>query len=387
MREFWFKRITVLKLVAALVVAVVGGYSALTLAQSRVPGVTPPWSTSFETHLDDWDQGADVPLDPNGGQVPVYWDIAPIIARSGTRSAMFALDGRQDDGTIWLTRPISVTSATPVTVTVETHIWSRQASVGLAYVALYAGAKPAQQEEEFRVAGSADDHAGWKAYQAGFTVTPTEGQVWVAIGISAVWETKLMYAVDDVTVTINDIEVLREDFEGFTRNREGWQADAHIPDDPNRPGRPVVWSIEPGVVQHGRQAAGFLVDGAGDDGLVWLTRPISVTATAPVTVTVETHVWSAFDSFNTLAKVALYAGKTPPTQEADFYQEERADDHAGWRPYRADFRVTPVNNQVWVAVGLSVVWETLVWFPMDDVKVCIDGRCQSLLLPYIARGS
>jgi len=53
----------------------------------------------------------------------------------------------------------------------------------------------------------ANQAAGWKTYEYAFHVqSDSEGQVWVALGISAVWETEMTYYVDNVRVEIAPAE-------------------------------------------------------------------------------------------------------------------------------------------------------------------------------------
>ncbi len=60
--------------------------------------------------LGEWSTDADVPPDPNNPGNPVQWNItrSATVYNSPAHSAEVFIDGRQDDGTIWLERRVSV---------------------------------------------------------------------------------------------------------------------------------------------------------------------------------------------------------------------------------------------------------------------------------------
>lgn len=119
-------------------------------------------------------------------------------------SAEFFIDGKQDDGTIWLERKINVTANAQLRVSVSFWLYSEQESFNtIAAVVAYAGtAKPAV-EEDFAVLGAANEAAGWKKYVYTSTLnTDSSGEVWVAFGISVRWETYMTYYIDDVKIEV-----------------------------------------------------------------------------------------------------------------------------------------------------------------------------------------
>lgn len=173
-------------------------------------GCIPPEQISylddFEFGLLGWTSGADVPDDPNNPGETVAWSIAASTEQAdrGSVSAKFTLDGRQDDGTIWLARPFVLSPYTDYDVTLTFALWSETPSDNaLAAIAAYAGAVEPTVEADFDVSKTANEAAGWKEYTYTFHVrsSPT-GRVWVAFGISAVWETELLYYIDSIEVYI-----------------------------------------------------------------------------------------------------------------------------------------------------------------------------------------
>ncbi|MGD1994207.1 MAG: hypothetical protein PVI59_13525 [Anaerolineae bacterium] len=160
--------------------------------------------------------------------------------------------------------------------------------------------------------------------------------------------------------------------EGFEGTLEGWQRGADVPDDPERPGQPVEWSIELSAdqVATGQSSARFTLDGKQDDGTIWLARPFDVAADEALRVRLTFDLWSASESFNTLAKVAAYAGSQPPGQESDFELGQPANQTEGWRTYEYVFDVrSGSEGRIWVAFGISAVWETEMTYYVDDVRI------------------
>jgi hypothetical protein len=110
-------------------------------------------------------------------------------------------------------------------------------------------------------------------------------------------------------------------------------------------------------------------NGLGDDGTLWIERTFSATNGVPIEVSVDFELFSLQQSdFNTFTVVA-YVGNTDPNAEVDFSIVGSTDTAAGWVQYNHSAKVTPVTNQVWVAVGISIVWETHRDYWIDHVSV------------------
>jgi hypothetical protein len=166
--------------------------------------------------------------------------------------------------------------------------------------------------------------------------------------------------------------------ERFEGSLNGWQQDADVPEDPERPGQPVFWSIEisPDQAAEGSTSARFTLDGKQDDGTIWLARPLDVAADAAFHVQLAFDFWSESESFNTLANVAAYAGSDSPTGEQDFVRQP-ANLVSGWKTYTYGFDVrSSPEGQVWVALGISAVWETEMTYYVDNVRVEITPAVQ-----------
>ena len=161
---------------------------------------------SFEDGLEGWSAGADVPEDPNRPGEFVNWQIKMVEkpSFSGDNSLLLAIDGRQDDGTIWINRPFTIESSNQKNVFVTFQLWSESESFNvLAAIVGYIGTSPPEMEEDFQVLSQANEAEGWKEYSFSSIAEPDNaGKIYVAIGISVRWETNLTYYIDDITVEI-----------------------------------------------------------------------------------------------------------------------------------------------------------------------------------------
>jgi hypothetical protein len=186
-----------------------------------------------------------------------------------------------------------------------------------------------------------------------------------------------------ITIAIGAITALQinlapqgitEDFEQNLgeENFGKWSANAHVPPDPNNPGYPVQWHIRraSNVSRSGVYSAELFIDGSQDDGTIWLEQKISVKKNAQVHVSVSFWLYSEQESFNTIAAVVAYAGIAKPAVEDDFAVVGSANEVAGWKNYAHEANVNMVSTaEVWVAVGISVRWESTMTYYIDDVRI------------------
>jgi hypothetical protein len=162
---------------------------------------------SFEQGLTDWTQGSDVPEDPNNPGHPVAWSIelSDEQASDGQFSARFFLDGRQDDGTIWLVRSIEIPACPAFNVDLTFDFWSPSESFNtIAKVSSYAGHRPPSKESHFDTTEPANQVAGFQEYNYSLhTIRRIPlSKLYVAFGISAVWETEMTYFIDNVHIEV-----------------------------------------------------------------------------------------------------------------------------------------------------------------------------------------
>lgn len=144
-----------------------------------------------------------------------------------------------------------------------------------------------------------------------------------------------------------------------------WVPGSDVPEDPNT-GNPVAHtiSVSPVRASDGTSSVELFIDGRQDDGTIWVQQH----AVLEGVETLAFDVYSPEESFNTITKVAAYAGPNPsnPLTEADFDTERAVEDHAGWKTHEY-----PVAHDAsgLVAVGMSVVWETEVTRYVDNVRL------------------
>ena len=164
--------------------------------------------------------------------------------------------------------------------------------------------------------------------------------------------------------------------DGFEGDLSAWQTGADVPEDPNNPGHPVAWAIETSAEQaaSGQQSARLFLDGRQDDGTIWLARSFDVPADVQFEVSLDFQLWSQTASpANEITQASAYAGASAPAAELDFNTERSGNRVAGWDTYSYQFAAqSGTDGQLWVAVGINVVWETEVTHYLDDVQIEIE---------------
>ncbi|MGQ9479311.1 MAG: hypothetical protein ACUVQ0_04715 [Thermoproteota archaeon] len=163
--------------------------------------------------------------------------------------------------------------------------------------------------------------------------------------------------------------------EGFEEGFGEWVAGADVPLDPNNPGQTVEWSITQvkNISKSGQYSLKLFIDGRQDDGTIWIKRKINVRKNAQVKAKVSFEFYSESESFNTIAVVCSYIGLKEPLIEEDFTILGPANILEGWKSYTHVVNVdTDQNGEIWVAIGISVRWETLMTYYIDKVKIVLE---------------
>lgn len=165
-------------------------------------------------------------------------------------------------------------------------------------------------------------------------------------------------------------QVIREDFEdGFG----DWVIGADVPLDPNT-GHYIEWNItrSTDTASSGQYSLKFFINGLQDDGTIWIERRISVRRDTQIEVSVSFDFYSDSESFNTIAVICVYAGVRKPRFEEDFTVIGSANEVKGWKRYNYAVRVdSGSSEEIWVALGISVRWETYMTYFIDNVEVRI----------------
>ncbi|NYT12618.1 MAG: hypothetical protein GKC03_08765 [Methanomassiliicoccales archaeon] len=155
----------------------------------------------FEQGMGDWAVGMDLPIDPET-DIPVQASVAISSerARSGEASINITIDGRQDDGIVWVMRSITVPSDGAIDLKISFFVYSESESFNtIAHVVAYIGDDQPVNENSFEKLGPANPAEGWNEFHLENKLD-SDGEIWIAVGISVAWETWMTYFIDDISV-------------------------------------------------------------------------------------------------------------------------------------------------------------------------------------------
>jgi len=172
-----------------------------------------------------------------------------------------------------------------------------------------------------------------------------------------------------ITQTTNIIQ-----YQSFEEGFGDWVSDADVPLDPNNPGQPVEWhiSLVSNVSHSGRNSLRLFIDGSQDDGTIWVEKGTDIPKNSLIHVMLSFWFYSAQQSDAVIAVVCAYANVANPEVEADFTVLGPANEVAGWKEYAIMANLyTGSSDRLWVAVGISVRWETHMTYYIDDIEIQI----------------
>jgi hypothetical protein len=162
--------------------------------------------------------------------------------------------------------------------------------------------------------------------------------------------------------------------EGFEQDFGGWTGDANVPPDPNNLGSLVEWNVSrvTSPTKSGQYSVEVYIYGRQDDGTVWIEKALSAKRNSEIQVKISFDFYSESESFNVIAAVVGFAGTSDPVAEADFTVLGQANEASGWKRYTYNATLkTGSSGEVWVAVGISVRWETKMAYNLDDIEITI----------------
>lgn len=179
--------------------------------------------------------------------------------------------------------------------------------------------------------------------------------------------------------------------DGFEDGREGWEFGASI--GPEQLGSEFDWAIDVSREQaaSGERSLRVFTEGDHDDGTAWAAHPVDVETGNSYEATVALQAWSPSESFNTLRHLVARLGAERPASESDFpdpgvntttvggapYGGLREPLHLqeGWREYSFAWTTPRLETDtLFVACGVSVVWEADATHFVDDVRVDLSER-------------
>ncbi len=164
--------------------------------------------SSFETGFEGWGPDHFIQCETDDScATPFDWSITRSQDRAFHRNVSLKafLNGLNDDGTIWVERRFSAPVGSRVRADLSFWLWSEnQSDFNTWPVVAYAGTTDPEIEEDFAIVGQTDQKAGWKRYSHSsvLTVGPS-GEVWLAFGISATWETPRTHYLDFAVVRLS----------------------------------------------------------------------------------------------------------------------------------------------------------------------------------------
>lgn len=172
--------------------------------------------------------------------------------------------------------------------------------------------------------------------------------------------------------------------ESFESGFVGWDRRAHV--GPDASGR-FDWRIEVSDdrAADGERSLAIFTEGDHDDGTAWVVRSVPVVRNTAYDVQGSVQAYAASESFNTVRHLLVSVGPTAPTEEADFPDpdtnssgtpglsagglREALDRQAGWSRYEFSWATPPLEtDELFLALGASVVWETDRTDYLDDVR-------------------
>lgn len=173
--------------------------------------------------------------------------------------------------------------------------------------------------------------------------------------------------------------------ESFEDGLEPWSTRGNA--GPEVPKGEFEWRIERSQehAHSGEWSLSIFTEGDHDDGTAWATRKLTPPSSGQK-YQVSAQAWSPSESFNTLRHFVMYLGPNPPTDEGSFPGpdenstgvegatfgglRETLHQKEGWKEY--SFEWLPAKEtygDLYLSVGVSVVWEADATHFVDDVRV------------------
>jgi hypothetical protein len=167
-----------------------GASSSVTYRESFETGFG-EWKPDTDGNARDWNIKRELAITSMVPPVDGFWQLS------------YYLDGTFDDGTIWIERTIDIPAGD---VRVDVSFWLRSMTVSTINtwpVVGYAGPADPKTEQDLPIIGHTEESAGWTKYKFQQDLTSKDQtKIFVAVGISATWETPRTYPVDLVEITV-----------------------------------------------------------------------------------------------------------------------------------------------------------------------------------------
>ncbi len=159
--------------------------------------------------------------------------------------------------------------------------------------------------------------------------------------------------------------------DGFEQGWGDWQVDMDLPIDEGT-GEPVNAgaALNDSFARTGNTSIQLSIDGRHDDGTIWIERQVEIEEGREISIEISFYVYSDSESFNVIAHPVAYAGVSPPNNETDFTHLGNANVAEGWNQFEYERELTvSEDDPLWVAIGITVAWETFLEYELDDVEI------------------
>lgn len=179
--------------------------------------------------------------------------------------------------------------------------------------------------------------------------------------------------------------------DGFEDGLGAWESNATI--GPEVDIDDFEWEVDISGAEaaEGEQSLRVWNEGDYDDGVTWVSHPISVDSGQAYRIEGTGQFWSDSESFNTIRHAVMRLGPEPAEVEDDFPQlgvnstefgetpygglREPLWLTDGWREYSFEWTTPELSTDtLHFAVGTAVIWEANATHYIDDLTVTIEPQ-------------
>lgn len=198
------------------------GGGSIALAGCAAGAQVADFHEGFEAGLGTWEPAAAIGPEVDLAEFDWEVDVSGDQAAAGSRSLRIWNEGDFDDGTTWVTHPVSVEPDRAYRISVTAEFWSESESFNtLRDAVMRLGAEPPRVEEDFPHPGVNTTALGetpygglreplwladgWRTYGFEWT-TPTlaTDTLELSLGTSVIWEGQATHYLDEVRVRFDD---------------------------------------------------------------------------------------------------------------------------------------------------------------------------------------
>ncbi|UCD15028.1 MAG: S8 family serine peptidase, partial [Candidatus Omnitrophota bacterium] len=179
---------------------------------------------------------------------------------------------------------------------------------------------------------------------------------------------------EDISTDIVNVEVLNKNYQQYYKeelDNSTWQTEYDYQ------GRNYEFLKETSLVLDGKESLEMWLNGANDDGTMWVEREIEVEPdeTGEQEINVSFWIWQELSDANPWGGAVVYIGETNPEEEEDFEIVGSLNIKDGWTEYRYSKKINvAAAGKIWVAVGIKCTWESEGTFWLDKISVTTSSK-------------